>query len=191
MTSPAPGTDERADGTPDGWRWTPVRIVLLLVVVALVSMWVYVLYLAFGPGRHPPIDRLDDTAFAAAGEARCARALDAVGDLPLADETRTPAARADVIDEANGHFAAMLDDLDGLARQVPVAGDQRRRAEAWLADWRIYLGDRQNFADALRSDPDARMLVSPKPGQSAQITDWIDEFAKANRMASCVTPGDV
>ena len=129
MTSPAPGTDERADGAPEGWRWTPVRIVLLLVVVALVSMWIYVLYLAFGPGRQPPIDRLDDRAFAVAGEARCARAVDAVDDLPLANESKTAADRADVIDEADRHFAAMLDDLDGLARQVPVAGDQRRRSD--------------------------------------------------------------
>lgn len=166
-------------------------MVLTLVVVALVSMWGYVLYLAFGPGRQPPVDRLADTAFAEAGEARCARALTAVGKLPLADESPDATARAGVIDQANAHFAAMLDDLDRLAARVPVGGDQRRRAEAWLADWRRYLRDRGNYATKLRSDPGARMLVSPKPGQAVQVTEWIDEFAKANRMPSCVTPGDV
>jgi hypothetical protein len=182
---PEPGRDRR------GWRWwTPTRIVLALVVVALVSMWIYVLYLAFGPGRQPPLDRLADPSFAAAGETRCAAALDVVDKLPFADESPNATARADVLDQANAAFAAMLDDLDRLAvREVPV-GDQRRRATEWLADWRTYLGDRQDYADRLRTDPEARLLVSPKAGQSAQVTEWIDEFAKANRMPSCVTPGD-
>ena len=48
-TEPAPEAARRR------WAWwTPTRIALALVVVALVSMWVYVLYLAFGPGRQPP-----------------------------------------------------------------------------------------------------------------------------------------
>jgi hypothetical protein len=188
---PAAGGDEETGGGAPRRRWGPTRVVLTLVVVALVSMWGYVLYLAFGPGRHDPIDRLADTAFAEAGEARCARALDAVGELPLADESPNATARAGVIDKANGDFRAMLDDLDRLAARVPVAGDQRRRAEEWVSDWRLYVQDRQNYADKLRSDPDARMLVSPKPGQAVQVTEWIDEFANANRMPSCVTPGDV
>jgi hypothetical protein len=188
-----PGQDPESDSEPArsgrAW-WTPTRIVLGLVVVALVSMWIYVLYLAFGPGRQPPIDRLADRAFAVAGEERCAAALRDVDKLPFADESPDATARADVIDQANATFAAMLDDLDRLAvREVP-AGDQRRRATEWLADWRTYLADRQYYADRLRTDPGARLLVSPKEGQSAQVTEWIDEFAKANRMPSCVSPGD-
>jgi hypothetical protein len=162
---------------------------LLVVVVALVSMWGYVLYLAFGPGRQPPIDRLDDPAFAAAAEERCADTLDAVDELPVASESPTAADRADVLARADAEFAAMLDDLDGMVDLAP-AGDQRRRATEWLADWRTYLGDREAFADALRSDPEARLLVSEKEGEGRQITGWIDEFAQANRMPSCVTPTD-
>ena len=64
------------------------------------------------------------------------------------------------------------------------------RATEWLADWRTYLGDREAYADALRADPDARLLVSEKAGEGRQITGWIDEFANANRMPSCVTPTD-
>ncbi len=184
-TEPAPEPARRR------WAWwTPTRIALALVVVALVSMWVYVLYLAFGPGRQPPIDRLADPSFAAAAEARCASALAVVDELPFADESPNAAARADVIDQANAAFGAMLGDLDRLAvREVP-AGDQRRRATEWLADWRTYVADRQDYADRLRTDPGARLLVSPKAGQAEQVTEWIDEFAKANRMPSCVTPGD-
>jgi hypothetical protein len=164
-------------------------VFVIIVVAALVSMWGYVLYLAFGPGRQPPIDRLDDPAFAAAAEERCAEALDDVDDLPVASESPTAAERAAVLAQADAVFAAMLDDLDGMVELAP-AGDQRRRATEWLADWRTYLGDREAFADALRTDPDARLLVSEKDGEGRQVTGWIDEFAKANRMPSCVTPTD-
>jgi hypothetical protein len=172
-----------------GWRWTPTRIVLAAVVVALVSMWGYVLFLAFGPGRQPPIDRLDDPAFAEAGEARCAEAVERVEALPTASESADAAERADVLAAADATFQDMLDDLDHMVRLAPD-GDQRRRATEWLADWRTYLGDRQAYAEALRTDPGARLLVSEKPGEGRQITGWIDEFAEANRMPSCVTPTD-
>jgi hypothetical protein len=188
-TRPDAGQPE-GDEAPARWRWTPTRLVLAGVVVALVAMWVYVLYLAFGPGRQPPIDRLDDPAFATAAEARCAEAVAEVEGLPVASETPTATERADVLDRADATFAAMLDDLEGMLDLAP-AGDQRRRAAEWLADWRTYLGDRQAYADALRTDPEARLLVSEKPGEGRQITGWIDEFALANRMESCATPTDV
>ena len=191
MTETRPDTGQpEGDDASGGWRWTPTRIALAGVVVALVSMWVYVLYLAFGPGRQPPIDRLDDPAFAGAAEVRCADAVADVDELPVATESATAADRAAVVDEADATFAAMLDDLDGMVTLAP-AGDQRRRATEWLADWRTYLGDREAYADALRGDPNARLLVSEKAGEGRQITGWIDEFALANRMPSCVTPIDV
>ena len=36
----------------------------------------------------------------------------------------------------------------------------------------------------------ACLPVSEKAGEGQQITGWIDEFAKANRMPSCATPTD-
>jgi hypothetical protein len=184
----APTSGDRDDASPGrGLRWG--RAVVVIVVCALVSMWGYVLFLAFGPGRQPPIDRLDDPAFAEAAEERCAATLEHVDRLPVASASHTAAERADVLARANGAYAAMLDDLDGLRPLVP-AGDQRRRASEWLSDWRTYLGDRERYVDALRTDPDARLLVSEKPGEGQQITGWIDEFANANRMPSCISPTD-
>lgn len=170
-------------------RWSTGRIVTTAVVVGLVSMWVYVVYLAFGPGRQPPIDRLDDPAFAQAAEDRCATALDEVAQLPEATETPVPAERADVVEQANGIYAAMLDDLEASTRLAP-AGEQRERVDAWLADWRTFLDDREAFVDNLRQDPEARMLVSEKDSTGRHITGWIDEFAKANRMPSCSSATD-
>jgi hypothetical protein len=180
-----------ADGPdPDpGHRWGPGRLAIAAVVVALVLMWGYVLFLAFGPGREPPVDRLDDPAFAQAAEERCAAAVDQVDDLPVASASHTAEERAEVLDQADAVYRSMLDDLDDMVDLAP-AGDQRRRVREWLADWRVYLGDREAYADALRADPDARLLVSSKPGEGRQITGWIDEFAKANRAPSCVSPVD-
>lgn len=186
-TETEPDADEPEVAAPR--RWTAARAGLTVVVLAMVMMWGYVLFLAFGPGRQPPIDRLDDPAFAEAGEARCAEALEEVDALPVASASDTAAERAAVLAQADAVFAGMLDDLDGMVGLAP-AGDQRRRATEWLADWRTYLGDREAYADALRTDPEARLLVSEKPGEGRQITGWIDEFAKANRMPSCITPTD-
>jgi hypothetical protein len=183
-------TENGGDGAASVGRGSRVgRAVVLVVICALVSMWGYVLYLAFGPGRQPPIDRLDDPAFAEAAEERCATTLEEVDRLPVASASHTATERADVLARANGAYAAMLDDLDDLETLAP-AGDQRQRANEWLGDWRTYLGDRQKYAEALHTDPDARLLVSAKPGEGQQITGWIDEFATANRMPSCVSPND-
>lgn len=166
-------------------RWTPGRIVVTLLVVGMVAMWVYVLYLAFGPGRQAPPDRLDDPAFAGAAQARCSSALDEVAALPRAVDARSAAERAGVVAKANASFAAMLDDLAAMA----PAGDDGELVEEWLADWRTYLGDREAYVVALRDDPDAQLLISPKDND--QITEHLDAFAADNRMPSCGTPIDV
>jgi hypothetical protein len=187
-----PGDDDDlgpAPGTSGHRRWPLSRTVTAVVVLGLVSMWVYVIYLAVGPGRQPPIDRLDDPAFARAAEERCAAALDEVGELPEATETTEPTQRAGVVEQANRIYDGMLDDLEGERRLVPD-GDQRERVDAWLADWRVFLGDRQAYVENLRHDPGARMLVSEKDHTGRHITGWIDEFAKANRMPSCASATD-
>jgi hypothetical protein len=180
-------TEPDADDAVPGRTWTPGRVAVVIVMLALGAMWGYVLYLAFGPGRQPPIDRLDDPAFAQAAEQRCAEALEVIGDLPSAEETRSNVERGEVVDEANAELAAMLDDLDAL---VPD-GEDGRYVREWLDDWRLYLGDRERYAAKVRRDPEAPFLVSVKPGENRQVTGWIDEFAKANRMPACESPDDV
>jgi hypothetical protein len=185
---PAPDDVSTPDPPPARGRRVG-RLAVAGVVVGLLAMWGYVLYLAFGPGRQPPVDRLDDPAFASAAEDRCAEALDEIDGLPVANATPDPAERADVLDQANEIYAAMVDDLAGMTRLVPDA-QQRGYAEEWVDDWRTHLGDRREYARDLRTDADARLLVSEKPGEGQQITEWIDEFAAANRMPACKSPTD-
>lgn len=175
----------RDDTAAPAGRWTPTRAVLTVVVLAMLAMWGYVLYLAFGPGRQPPPDRLDDPAFAAAAQARCEEALSEVAALPQAVETASASERADVVGQANRSFAAMLDELERL---VP-GGEDGELVAAWLGDWRTYLADREEYATALRTDPEARLLVTAKDRD--QITEYLDGFAADNRMPACGTPLDV
>lgn len=166
-------------------RWRPSRVAIVVLVAAMVGMWGYVLYLAFGPGRQPPPDRLDDPAFAVEAQARCDAALDEVAALPTATESATAADRADVVERANAVFAAMLDDLEAMA----PSGEDGELVREWLADWRTYLADREAYAVAVRDDPEARLLVSAKDRE--QITEYLDAFAADNRMTACATPLDV
>jgi hypothetical protein len=179
VTAPNPSDEPRRSRF---WRG-----VLTIAVLGMVAMWVYVLYLAFGPGRAPSPDRLEDPAFATAAQARCREALDVVAELPAAQDTATAAERADVLDEANESFEDMLDDLTELGARIPP-GEDREIVSEWLADWRIYVDDRRDFADALRTDERSRLLVTAKGGQ--QITDYINEFAKDNQMPACGSPID-
>lgn len=177
--------DPAADPSPGRGGISIGRAATLVLSVGMLAMWGYVVYLAFGPGRQPPPDRLEDPTFATAAQAVCRAALDDVAELPAAVESTDAVERADTIDRANERFADMLDDL---AAGAP-AGDDGEIVRSWLADWQVYLGDRRDYAEALRTDPEARLLVTPKDNE--QVTEFIDAFAADNRMPSCGTPLDV
>ena len=170
---------------PEASRWTLGRVLAWTTVILMVSMWVYVLYLAFGPGLQPPRDRVGDPAFGRTAETICNTAHADVSALPSATETPDNRQRAAVVVQANARFARMLDDLAAIA----PAGDDGKIVREWIADWRTYLADREDYATALADDPGARLLVTAKDQQ--QITEFIDAFAADNRMIACATPIDV
>jgi hypothetical protein len=174
-----PTLDDAARG------WSPRRVLVVAVVAAMVAMWVYVLYLAFGPGRQPSPDRLADPAFGRSAQAVCESAHDEVAALPPAIDADSAAERAEIVDRANAIFTTMVDDLEPLA---PDGEDGEVVAE-WIADWRTYLQDRRTYADTLRQDPDARLFVTAKDHE--QVTEYIDGFAADNDMPACATPIDV
>lgn len=180
--SPPPPTVDHVSGI------TLPRVLAGVVVAGMLAMWGYVTWLAIGPGRADPPDRVTDPAFAPAAETRCLAALGELATLPPARDTPEPVDRADVLDEANEIFAHMLDDL---ARLEP-AGDDGRVVRLWLDDWRTYLGDREAYAARLRVDPNARMLVTSDPrAGDRHITRLIDDFAADNDIPACATPLDV
>jgi hypothetical protein len=177
VTAPA------SDAPPKTWRAS--RVLVTVAVVIMVAMWGYVLYLAFGPGRQPPPDRLADPAFARLAQATCESAHREVRELPPAIEAETAEERAEIVDEANARFSAMIDEIEPLA----PGGEDGEIVAAWIADWRTYLQDRSAYAAALRTDPQARLFVTARDRE--QVTEYIDAFAADNHMAACATPIDV
>ena len=148
-------------------------------------MWGYVLYLAFGPGRADSPDRLDDPAFAVA----------AAGCAATAPWTTSPSCQPASEPPMPGPGPAPSTGQrrpGGHARRPRDVPSARRRGRVswveWLVDWRHLPRRSRDYADQLRNDPDARLLVSPKKGQ--QITEFLDQFAKDNDMPACSTPGD-
>jgi len=146
-----------------------------------------VLYLAVFRGREDSPDKLEDPTFARLAQEACSARLDLVAALPPAADAADAAERGRTLEEADGHLADMLDDLHALVSVVPP-GDDREIVEEWLADWRTYLGDREDFAAALQRDPGARLYVTAKGGD--QITEYLDQFARDNDMPACSTPAD-
>jgi len=86
-------TDAAPAAEPRPTRWRASRVALAVAVVLMVAMWGYVVYLAVGPGRQPPPDRLEDPAFADAAQEVCRAALVDVGLLPPAVSAPDAAAR--------------------------------------------------------------------------------------------------
>jgi hypothetical protein len=158
-------------------------VAVLVLVVALTAMWAYALF-----GRPEVPGRLDDAAFRAAAEQTCARARAALDEVPRSFTARTAAERADLVVRGTDILSTMIDEL---AAQAPTTEPGRAVVTEWLADWRTYLDDRRDYADRLRTDPDARFYVSQSDRDKRQITAAVDRLANVNQMTSCTVPDDV
>jgi len=167
------------------------RLGVIAVVVSFVGIWGYVMYLTFFEGRAEPRDRMSDTRFTAAAEETCAESIPFFESLPFANEVDTPAERADLLDEASDELEVMVTRLEGLV--PPSDADEAVAVERWLDDYRTFIQDRREYADAQR-DPgsdryDQPFAVTDRGG--FQIDVLIDDFALINDMDSCETPDDV
>ena len=103
------------------------------------------------PGRPSPI---------------CKVTADRLAALPKAFQSPNNVARAEVVAQTNADLRAMLAQL---ATIVP-SGNDGRIVREWLSDYRTYVGNREDYARRLRTDPTARFYESQKnPGE--QISD--------------------
>lgn len=167
---------------------TPLRVVGAIALVALMAMWAF----AESPlAVRPAPDALVDTSVGPRAEAVCQETTAQLDALPRANKTPDPNGRADVVVESDVLLGTMLDRL----APIPIGGDAQDRQrdqriyDEWIADWRTYLGNRDDYARRLRTDRNARIYLDRKGAK--QITDPIGGFATANRMPSCKPPGDI
>lgn len=158
-----------------------------LAIGAVVLMVIFWIWIFSGAAKKDNPDYLQDRAYAESLEERCQALRDDLEDLPNAADLTTQDQRADVLDDANVLVGQFIDDV---AADAPKSGDASISMKGWLADWRIYLSDREDYADRLRTEENAQMLVSPsKLGDSVDKT--IQIFTQVNDIPACDTPGDV
>jgi hypothetical protein len=161
------------------------RTAILVLVLALLAFWAWA-FVIYEPPGNP--DRLEDRAWPAAAEQRCARAVAAIGDLPAASQSPSPGHRADVIDEATGILDQLADDLAVLPGGTD---DDRVLVGKWLDDWAVYLGDRATHAQRLRTEGDVRPYLTALPSGAGSHVERMNGFARVNDMESCLDPGDL
>lgn len=182
---------------PAGWSWSGWRYLAALVVIAMVAFWSWAFI--FDPSVDHPDDLTSDLAadhpdhiaaveYTTAAEAICAAALDDISALPVASAARDFAERADQIDLGTDRFDQMLDELDALPLPGTEQGDLVMTG--WLSDYRVFMEDRRDYADELRSGVDPPFLISGNE-EGVRITDLIDTVADVNDMESCRPGADV
>lgn len=134
---------------------------------------------------HP--DELSDEDFVAAAEVRCERFVDEIDALPNANTAGLPAERALLIDDGTQLTLVLVEDLRRIAPDPTT--EEGEIVARWLADWEIYISDRNAYAERLRGGESGPFPVTARDGE--QISEYIEAFAIANSMFSCVVPLDV
>ena len=177
-------TDDPEVDEPLAMRWSVGRVLGVLTMVLIAVFWAAVFAGIF---KRDNFDRLDDRAFVARTEARCDTLLEDLAELPNGSFIEDPVERARVLDEATDLVEAMVDAIDADA---PTAGDDGKSVRGWIADWRAYVANRRDYADRLRVDPEARLLLDQSLGGDS-VDKPIEIFADVNDMPTCATPGDV
>lgn len=160
------------------------RYLAVVVALAIILFWIWIFT---GGPRKANADRLEDRAYVERTHERCQVLRDDLGTLPGAGDFTSAEQRADVLDEANVMVSSFLDEIEADA----PTGSDREVLDGWFADWRTYLADREDFAERLREDPDAKLLVTENTRLNDSVDKTIEVFADVNDMPDCATPGDV
>ena len=156
--------------------------VVLLLTIAL--FWIWALS-PLAPSGHP--DKLDDSSFATEAKILCSLAEKELKEIPFALEAASPDERADQIDQGTAIYRALVLDLSSIAPDENTRDG--RLVRLWLADYSVYLDDRDTYAGKFRDGIDEAFTVTKKG--SRWVTDPVDEFAKANKIRECLVPLDV
>jgi hypothetical protein len=164
-------------------------VIVIAVIVVLAAMWVYALFIA---DTSSP-DRLHDRAWAAHAQATCQSYADQIAALPPARqfkgiEPKSEALRerAPVVDHATDLLTQMV---AALRTSAPADDADRQLVTAWLDDYDSYLQSRRVQTAKWRAGEDPRFAVKEINGQP--VDSRMDDFADANAMTGCQTPGDL
>lgn len=185
VTEPAP---PEAQPTP---RWTVGKVFAGLFIVGSIGFWAWALG-PWAPTGNP--DDISSQEFLASAETVCATATAAVAEVPIARVSSSPADRAAQLERTNPIYNQMVADLGALGDELVVDAHESEVLGLWLADWDVYMSDRENFKDRLleadvESAPlDLAFYVTKVDGGA--VTRRLDYFANLNDIPSCSSPVD-
>jgi hypothetical protein len=134
---------------------------------------------------------LNDRTWPAQAQATCQPYAHQIAVLPPARQfadiqpkTAALLQRAPVVDRVTDLLTQMVAQLR-LSAPTDVNG--RQLVTAWLADYDSYLASRRVQTAKWRAGEDPRFAVAEVNGQP--VDSRMDDFADANAMPSCRTPG--
>jgi len=159
-------------------RSTVRRTLFAVGFVLFVTFWVWALFFA----SKTSVNRIDDRAWAERAEVVCAEVKPRIRLLEL-EASPDLAVRADLVVQSTDMLSAMLDDITAVP---PTDAKGQAILPDWIADYRILLNDRYNYADRLRAGEDGPFTETAVKG--VPITERIETFADDNRMSSCAPP---
>jgi hypothetical protein len=177
----APSGSDRSVATAGRWAF---RTIAAIIILASFAVWGYTYYLHLN--RPEPPDFLADATLAPAADEICSRTVAAVAQVPGASEAATAQERAQQVTASTDLFDAMVAELAAFS---PTDDRDQVIWEGFVGDWEILVDDRQRFAEALQTDPEAQFLLTAIAGE--RLDRRISRVAEANKMYSCVAPDDV
>ncbi len=164
------------------------RISLTIICGLLLAMWVY----AFGFASRESANRIKDTAWMARAQAHCKTAEDqrfSMQDMSKMDPTDMNALKlkSEIVDRATTSLETAIN-LIAADRLTDAKGQSL--VPLWIADYRIYIQDRRDFAVKLRT-VSKRPYFSESVIEGVPISEKIGKFARENSMKTCQPPYDL
>lgn len=165
-----------------------VKVLLTGICILIGAMWVY----AFGFASRESVNRIGDESWMARSEARCLIAENdrfAMENLNRLDPTSRADLnkKADIVTIATDSLEAAIDDIEA---DVPSDPKGKAIVPEWIREYRIYLEDRRDFIEALRT-AERRPYFAETEIEGVPISERIGKFARENDMRTCQPPLDL
>ena len=163
------------------------RTVIGTCIIGLLAMWIY----AFGFASKESVNKISDKAWTARAEDICSQAM--TQRLALADLRQISNAGANALVERAALVDKATDTLDNAINAIsavePTDPKGRAIVPLWIADYKLLIKDRREYASQLRTGVNKPFAESMFEG--LPLSEKISTFAADNRMSSCKVPMDL
>ena len=168
-------------------RQIATRTTIVIVILLTSAMWIY----AFVFSSREAVNKIADENWQKRAEEICTQAnvdRSALADYRLIEDAGVDALakRADIVDEATGIVAGMIEAIESVP---PVDAKGLALVPQWIADYKTYIQDRYEYTAQLRAginDPFSESMIDGLP-----LSEKISTFAADNRMPACKAPIDL